>query len=187
MDDILILPGNEQELFDHYFDATKYADLKERHSLLQRAINNTLPIQERRRHKLTGEVADLLKEYHQLTHKLFQAAMFSFATRVCEEQKEICEQQFWIAPCGEEAEYITDGRMPDLCDDPVLYARIKDWWLALDLEQMKEISAIFEDDFGPVYSEGSDDDETESLIGRRWQCLPLESRKRIYNHYNPKS
>lgn len=187
MDDILILPGNEQELFDHYFDATKYANLKKRHSLLQQAINNTLPIQERRRHKLTGDITDLLKEYHQLTRKLFQVTIFSFAVRVCEEQKEICEQQFWIAPCGEEAEYITGSRMPDLCDDPVLYTQIKDWWQSLNLEQMKETATIFEDDFGPVYSEGPDDDEAENLLDRRWQCLPPESRERIYNHYNHKN
>lgn len=187
MDDILILPGNEQELFDHYFDKIRYAGLLERYALLKKAINNTLPIQERRIHKLTGNVTELIKEKQQLEHKLFQVAIFSFAARVCEEQKEICEQQFWIAPCGEEAEYITGSRMPDLCDDPVLYTQIKDWWQSLNLEQMKETAASFEDDFGPVYSEGSDDDEAENLLDRRWQCLPLESRERIYNHYNHKN
>lgn len=181
MDEILILPGNEQELFDCYFDKIKYAALQERLTLLKRAIRNTLPVQERRRHKLTGDVMEMLKEKEQLQRKLFQAVIHSFATRVCEKQKEICEQQYWAAPCGKEAEYISACRIPDLYDDPLLYTRIKEWWLALNLKQMKEIARTFKDDLSSL----SSDDETENNIGRYWQTLPLETRERIYKHYNP--
>lgn len=183
MDEILILPGNEQELFDRYFDNTKYAELKERHVLLKKAISNTLPIPERRRHKLTDNVAELIKEKQELERKLFQAAIHSFAARVCEEQKAICEQQYWIAPCGEEAGYITTSRMPDLCDDPVLYTQIRDWWLGQEFEQMKEIAATFGGDFDIVCLV-EEDDEIENIIDRCWQGLPLESREQIYKYYN---
>lgn len=181
MDEILILPGNEQELFDCYFDKIKYAALQERLTLLKGAINNSLPVQVRRRHKLTGDVMEMLREKEQLQRKLFQAVLHSFVTRVCEKQKEICEQQYWAAPCGKEAEYISASRIPDLCDDPLLYTRIKEWWFALNFEQMQEIACTFNDDFSSL----SSDIEAEDDINHCWQTLPLESRERIYKHYNP--
>ena len=184
MNDILILPSNEQELFEHYFDVTKYAALKDRHTLLHKAIHNSLPIQERRRYKLTGDVSDLVKEHRQLTRQLFQAAMLSFAERVCEEQREICEMQYWNAPSGEEPEHIIAARMPDIGDDPILFTRIGEWWISLACWQMKEIVADFKDDFGCVYTDDNNDLEIEESIEKRWQSLPLESRKRIYNYYN---
>lgn len=181
MDEILILPGNEQELFDSYFDKIKYSALQERLTLLKGAIHNTLPVQECRRHKLTGDVMEMLREKEQLQRKLFQAVLHSFATRICEKQKEICEQQYWAAPCGKEAEYISTCRIPDLYHDPLLYTRIKEWWFDLNLEQIQEIACTFKDDFSSLNS----DNETEDYIDRCWQTLPLEARERIYKHYNP--
>lgn len=114
MDNILIIPGNEQELLDRYFDNNKHALLKERLELVRKAASNTLPVKERREHKLNVDVCELVKERKVLEKKMFQAALASFAEQLCREQRKLCEQAFWQAPSGEEAENIISAPTPDL-------------------------------------------------------------------------
>ena len=87
MEDILILAGSDQELIDRYLDkeknATDYAQLKE------------LEEKHGRDYGLTDIV------YAQLKRKLFQRALKNFVLRVCQEQRDLCEQGFWEAECGD--------------------------------------------------------------------------------------
>lgn len=43
MENIFILPGNEQELFNRYLDNNEYGPLKERLELVRKALSNKLP------------------------------------------------------------------------------------------------------------------------------------------------
>ena len=42
MENIFILPGNEQELFNRYLDNNEYGPLKERLELVRKALSNKL-------------------------------------------------------------------------------------------------------------------------------------------------
>ena len=99
MEDILILAGSDQELIDRYLDKEKnapdYAQLKE------------LEEKHGRGYGLTDTV------YAQLKRRLFQSALKNFVSRVCQEQRDLCEQGFWEAECGDEAEFICQAPMPD--------------------------------------------------------------------------
>ena len=103
MEDILILAGSDQELIDRYLDKEKnapdYAQLKE------------LEEKHGRGYGLTDTV------YAQLKRRLFQSALKNFVSRVCQEQRDLCEQGFWEAECGDEAEFICQAPMPDLVTD----------------------------------------------------------------------
>ena len=107
MENIFILPGNEQELFNRYLDNNEYGPLKERLELVRKALSNKLSPDERNKHGLNVGVHELSMERKELERKIFQMALKSFAERVCDEQRALCEQGFWQAPCGKEAEYIS--------------------------------------------------------------------------------
>ena len=109
MENIFILPGNEQELFNRYLDNNEYGPLKERLELVRKALSNKLSPDERNKHGLNVGVHELSMERKELERKIFQMALKSFAERVCDEQRALCEQGFWQAPCGKEAEYISSG------------------------------------------------------------------------------
>ena len=47
MENIFILPGNEQELFNRYLDNNEYGPLKERLELVRKALSNKLSPDER--------------------------------------------------------------------------------------------------------------------------------------------
>ena len=87
MENMFILPGNEQELFDRYFDDNKYGPMKERLELVRKALSNKLPPDERNKHGLNVDVHELSMERKELERKMFQAALKSFAERVCDEQR----------------------------------------------------------------------------------------------------
>lgn len=53
MENIFILPGNEQELFNRYLDNNEYGPLKERLELVRKALSNKLSPDERNKHGLT--------------------------------------------------------------------------------------------------------------------------------------
>lgn len=186
MNNILILPRNEQELFHNYFDAAKFADLKARYDLLRKALRNNLTPQERSLYKLNNDVSEQVKECHQLKLKLFQAAMFSFAFKICQRQREICEEQYRNAPHGKEAEHIIDARIPDLWYDPVCFVKMEEWWASLNDQQLKKIADDFQSDFDQD-DRGQNECDIIKNIEKHWQNLPLESRERIYDHYNPKT
>ena len=112
MENIFILPGNEQELFNRYLDNNEYGPLKERLELVRKALSNKLSPDERNKHGLNVGVHELSMERKELERKIFQMALKSFAERVCDEQRALCEQGFWQAPCGKEAEYISSGSGP---------------------------------------------------------------------------
>ena len=109
MENIFILPGNEQELFNRYLDNNEYGPLKERLELVRKALSNKLSPDERNKHGLNVGVHELSMERKELERKIFQMALKSFAERVCDEQRALCEQGFWQAPCGKEAEYISSA------------------------------------------------------------------------------
>ena len=100
MENIFILPGNEQELFNRYLDNNEYGPLKERLELVRKALSNKLSPDERNKHGLNVGVHELSMERKELERKIFQMALKSFAERVCDEQRALCEQGFWQAPCG---------------------------------------------------------------------------------------
>lgn len=62
MEDTFILPENERELFDRYFDNDKYGGLKERLELVKKALHNALPPAERNKHLLNVDARELLGE-----------------------------------------------------------------------------------------------------------------------------
>ena len=99
MENIFILPGNEQELFNRYLDNNEYGPLKERLELVRKALSNKLSPDERNKHGLNVGVHELSMERKELERKIFQMALKSFAERVCDEQRALCEQGFWQAPC----------------------------------------------------------------------------------------
>ena len=166
MEDILILAGSDQELIDRYLDkekdATDYAQLKE------------LEEKHGRDYGLTDIV------YAQLKRKLFQRALKNFVLRVCQEQRDLCEQGFWEAECGDEAEFICQAPMPDLVTDIEEYERMCRWWHDLDDETRFDLATVFEGEFGPIrYDE--DTIETQDRICNCWMALPLKDKLRIYH------
>lgn len=181
MEDILILPGTERELFDRYFDNAKYGELKERLELVRQALHNTLPPAERNKHRLNVDVRELLGEKESLKKKMFQAALRSFAEQVCCEQRALCELGFWQAPCGEEAGYISSAPVPDLVTDVRRYKAICRWWEKLSDAKRQKVATMFENELGPVYGY---DPETQKQIYNRWYLLSLEDKQRIYHSWN---
>ena len=181
MEDIFILPGTERELFDRYFDNDKYGELKERLELVRKALHNTLPPAERNKHKLNMDTHELQKESKSLKKKMFQAALRSFAERVCCEQRALCELGFWQAPCGEEAGYISSAPVPDLVTDVRQYKAICRWWEKLSDAKRQKVATMFENELGPVYGYAP---ETQKQIYNRWYLLSLEGKQRIYHSWN---
>ena len=84
MENIFILPGNEQELFNRYLDNNEYGPLKERLELVRKALSNKLSPDERNKHGLNVGVHELSMERKELERKIFQMALKSFAERVCD-------------------------------------------------------------------------------------------------------
>lgn len=166
MEDILILADSDQELIDRYLDkeknATDYARLKELEEKQGRDYGQT-------------ETA-----YAQLKRKLFQMALKNFVSRVCQEQRDLCEQGFWEAECGDEAEFICQAPMPDLVADIEEYERMCRWWHDLDDDTRIDLAAVFEGEFGSIYH-NEDAMETQDKICNCWMALPLETKLRIYH------
>lgn len=183
MEDMFILPENERELFDRYFDNSKYGPLKERLELVRETLHNTFPAGERNKDKLNADVRELLKESKSLKKKLFQAALRSFAERVCCEQRALCELGFWQAPCGEEAGYISSAPVPDLVTDVRQYKAICRWWEKLSDTKRLKVATMFENELGPVYGH---DTETLDQICSRWYLVSLDDKLRIYHSWNTK-
>ena len=66
MENIFILPGNEQELFNRYLDNNEYGPLKERLELVRKALSNKLSPDERNKHGLNVGVHELSMERKEL-------------------------------------------------------------------------------------------------------------------------
>ena len=75
MENIFILPGNEQELFNRYLDNNEYGPLKERLELVRKALSNKLSPDERNKHGLNVGVHELSMERKELERKIFQMAL----------------------------------------------------------------------------------------------------------------
>lgn len=170
MENIFILPGNEQELFNRYLDNNEYGPLKERLELVRKALSNKLSPDERNKHGLNVGVHELSMERKELERKIFQMALKSFAERVCDEQRALCEQGFWQAPCGKEAEYISSAPVPDLVTDVKQYKTICRWWEKLSDTRRLKVAAMFANELGPIYGH---DTETLERIYSRWFLLSL--------------
>ena len=112
---------------------------------------------------------------------MFQAALRSFAERVCCEQRALCELGFWQAPCGEEAGYISSAPVPDLVTDVRRYKAICRWWEKLSDAKRQKVATMFENELGPVYGY---DPETQKQIYNRWYLLSLDDKQRIYHSWN---
>ena len=67
MENIFILPGNEQELFNRYLDNNEYGPLKERLELVRKALSNKLSPDERNKHGLNVGVHELSMERKELS------------------------------------------------------------------------------------------------------------------------
>lgn len=180
MGNVLILPGNKQELFERYFDNDKYVSMAERLELVRKALNNKLPPDERNKHGLNVDVHELSMERKELERKMFQMALKSFAERVCDEQRALCEQGFWQAPCGEEAGYISSAPVPDLVTDVKQYKAICRWWEKLSDTRRLKVAAMFANELGPVY--GHDTGTLERIYSRRF-LLSLDDKQRIYHSW----
>lgn len=181
MEDMFILPRNERELFDRYFDNSKYGPLKERLERIKDALHNTLPASECNKNSLNADIRELLKESKSLKRKMFQATLRSFAERVCHEQRALCEMGFWRAPCGEEAGYISSAPVPDLVTDVKQYKTICRWWKKLSDAKRLEVATMFENELGPVYGHDTD---TLDQICSRWYLVSLDGKQRIYHSWN---
>lgn len=181
MEDMFILPENERELFDRYFDNDKYGPLKERLELVRKTLSNKLPPGERNKHRLNVDVRELLGEKESLKKRMFQAALRSFAERVCREQRVLCEMGFWQAPCGEEAGYISSAPVPDLVTDVRRYKTICRWWKKLSDTKRLKVAEMFENELGPVHGY---DPETRDRIYNRWFLLSLDDKLRVYHSWN---
>ena len=166
MEDILILAGSDQELIDRYLDKEKnapdYAQLKE------------LEEKQGRDYGLTDTV------YAQLKRRLFQRALKNFVSRVCQEQRDLCEQGFWQSPMGEEADYISRASIPDLVTDVGEYQKMCQWWCDLDDETRFDLATVFEGEFGPVYL-NKEDADVQNRICNQWLLISLEDKLRIYH------
>ena len=180
MGNVLILPGNKQELFERYFDNDKYVSMAERLELVRKALNNKHPPDERNKHGLNVDVYELSMERKELERKMFQMALKSFAERVCDEQRALCEQGFWQAPCGEEAGYISSAPVPDLVTDVKQYKVICRWWEKLSDTRRLKVAAMFANELGPVYGH---DTGTLERIYSRWFLLSLDDKQRIYHSW----
>ena len=180
MENIFILPGNEQELFNRYLDNNEYGPLKERLELVRKALSTKLSPDERNKHGLNVGVHELSMERKELERKIFQMALKSFAERVCDEQRALCEQGFWQAPCGKEAEYISSAPVPDLVTDVKQYKTICRWWEKLSDTRRLKVAAMFANELGPIYGH---DTETLERIYSRWFLLSLDGKQRIYHSW----
>lgn len=92
-------------------------------------------------------VHELSMERKELERKIFQMALKSFAERVCDEQRALCEQGFWQAPCGKEAEYISSAPVPDLVTDVKQYKTICRWVEKLSDTRRLKVAAMFANDW----------------------------------------
>ena len=102
------------------------------------------------------------------------------AERVCDEQRALCEQGFWQAPCGKEAEYISSAPVPDLVTDVKQYKTICRWWEKLSDTRRLKVAAMFANELGPIYGH---DTETLERIYSRWFLLSLDGKQRIYHSW----
>ena len=114
MENIFILPGNEQELFNRYLDNNEYGPLKERLELVRKALSNKLSPDERNKHGLNVGVHELSMERKELERKIFQMALKSFAERVCDEQRALCVQDH-LPLVGEAVRYQEAEGSGDVC------------------------------------------------------------------------
>lgn len=160
MSNALFLPGNERELVDTYLDRALFSALAEKYDRLQENDNS-----------------DTAKD---MRKQVFHAAMRSFANSLCERQCGICEQAYWKAPCGEEAEYINSAPMPDLCADTEAYDTMERWWLELSLEQKLDIAGAYEGIFSPIYDMTISDEDLDSEVDEKWSELAVDDKFLIY-------
>ena len=169
-----------QKKKNRYLDNYKYGPLKERLELVRKALSNKLSPDERNKHGLNVGVHELSMERKELERKIFQMALKSFAERVCDEQRALCEQGFWQAPCGKEAEYISSAPVPDLVTDVKQYKTICRWWEKLSDTRRLKVAAMFANELGPIYGH---DTETLERIYSRWFLLSLDGKQRIYHSW----
>ncbi len=182
---MFIIPKDEQEFVKLYLDNSKFSKVIERYELLHKAITNSLSKAERVKHNLTGDVHALAKERMALREQMFKLAVRSFALDLCAEQRKICEHEYWVSPGGNEAEFIEDAQMPDLCDDVAQYEAMIQWWSDLSVEELVDIATTYEGEFGIVNTPDvelpEDREEVERNINNRWLRISLDDRIRIYH------
>lgn len=160
MSNTLFLPGNERELVDNYLDRTRFPELAEKYDC-QKDDNSD-----------TSEDTKC---------QAFQSAMRLFACRLCERQRQRCEEAYWNAPCGEEAECVRSAPMPDLCADTEAYEAMERWWSELTPEQKLDIIGAYEGLFNdPVYDMTKSDDELDTEADKRWSGLSIDDKNLIY-------
>ena len=111
-------------------------------------------------------------------------ALKSFAERVCDEQRALCEQGFWQAPCGKEAEYISSAPVPDLVTDVKQYKTICRWWEKLSDTRRLKVAAMFANELGPIYGH---DTETLERIYSRWFLLSLDGKQTHLPFHGPQT
>ncbi len=160
MGNALLLPGNERELVDNYLDRTLFPELAEKYDCLKDGNSDTS---------------------EDIKRQAFQSAMRSFANRLCERQCQRCEEAYWDAPCGDEAEAIQSAPMPDLCADLEEYDTMERWWLDLTLEQKLDITGAYEGLFNdPVCDMTKSDEELDSEADKGWDGLSIDDKNFIY-------
>lgn len=177
--DAFIIPKNEDEFIEFYLDKSVYGEQIARCDILHRAMTNNLTAAEYRIHKLNGSVELFDKEYRQLKEQLFKAAIVSFASKLCTEQRNICESAYYNAPCCEEGEYITEAAMPDLCEDINAYNEAEKWWKSLSTQEMLDLATVFESEFG-ILNHNEVSDEAEVELYDKWAQIPIDDRHRIF-------
>lgn len=176
----ITLPDDGDEFQFMYLDTAKYKSLIDRHQFLQRAVHAQATREELLSHSLLHlNAAELYAAYAETKKLLFQAAVQGLASRVAQQQRELCAQIFIKAPDGQEEDYIRHAPEPDLYGKGQ-FLLLFQWWQSLPMETVRTIVVRFADYFGPI----PDNDNFGYNATRAWECLPVEQRQEIYDFYH---
>lgn len=178
--DLLIIPASKQDLIDLYFDKKENESLWVQYQQNEQNIRIALSDPNSYYEPLVSQIKKRVDESAQLNRRIFQIAFMAFARRICRYQVEICDHEYWNAPCGQESEYIQASPMPDVCADKKLYDQMMQWWDKLNAENMLHIACSYESEFGPVYMES--DNVNRDRLNELWHQIPVDDRQRIYDY-----
>lgn len=177
---ILIYPDNGEELISMYLPGGESSPQIRELRTLEAYLQNKLdPRDPRRKELMRLPVTEVHQRVTNMRKIIFHLSMKAFATDVCNQQCEICEQNFYDAPNGEEAQWIAESRMPDIYEKGE-YERLAAWWSGLPQEQQLE---IVRENFEQC--EDMEDEEllAEFYIDRFWQNIRVDLKEELYRQY----
>lgn len=178
---ILILPDNAEQIVVLYLPEGENSSLIRELRMLEFYLQNRLPPRDPQRWKLSQlSHAEILGRMKKLRIELFRLSLSTFITQACEKQREMCLINFYAAPCGEEAEWISDSRMPDIYLVGE-YERLNCWWngLASDRQQQicKENTVLGTQEDEDIVDENNDPEYF-------WSAVSLEKKRELFQRYS---